>query len=900
MFRNIASGLRALFIKKRAEREMDEELRGYLEAAVDQNIRSGMSPESALRAARVRMGSMEAVKDEVRSAGWESRIEWFWKDIRYGLRMLRKNKGLTTVVVATLALGIGANTAIFSLVDAFLQRSLPVRHPEELVSLKMKGPRQARYETNYTNPIWEQIRDHQDVFAGTFAWSQTRFNLSQGGPVHFVNGMWVSGEFFSTLGVQPEAGRLIVASDDQRGCPGAAVISHSFWKERFGADPRAIGSSISLDNHQYPIIGVTPAGFYGMHTAWKFDVAIPICSAALNDGKDSRLDQRSWWWLNIAARLEPHMDAAQVRSRLAVLSPSIFASAVPAEWDPGDQKEFREYVLDIDPAATGVSYLREEYARPLQILMAVAGIVLLIACANIGGLMLARSAVRRREIAVREALGASRRRIVAQLLTESLLLSAAGSVLGVLLSRWAGDLLVRFISTRNEPVFLDLSLDGRILGFTIAVTLLTTILLGVVPAFRSARVSMPAAMKGGFIPDSERRFTFRTGKFLVATQVAMSLVLLVTSGLFIRSFQKLVTMDMGFDRGSVLLINAAVENTAIPDDRRQPTFCEIETRLRQIPGVVSVGRSYTTPISGGGWNDTIVPDSPNPRHGRDALAFFNFVSSGYFATLHSSLLSGRDFTDRDQRGGPQVAVVNQTLARKFYPGLNPVGRTFKVDVRHDWKNPLVQIVGVVQDSKYLTLREDIQPTVFFPISQMPANRGVETFELRTAANNAAISSAIQSAVAGISKEIAFEFHTLESQVGDSIVRDRLLAMLSTFFGALALLLAMIGLYGTFSYAVTQRQKEFGLRMALGATLRSIARLVLRDVTVVLAGGVAAGITIALLSTGPIQKLLYQLDTRDALTIADAAMLLLAVSLIAAWLPARRASRVDPMVALREE
>jgi putative ABC transport system permease protein len=901
LLRNLVEGLRTLFRKKRAEQEMDEELRAYLDAAVKEKMRSGITADQALRSARVEMGSMEAVKDGIRSAGWETHVESLWQDIRYGLRMLRKNAVLTAVVVLTLALGIGANTAIFSLIDAVLLRLLPVQNPQELVRLARRGPRPGPDSPSFTNALWEQIRDRQDMFSGVFAWGEERFDLAQGGAVNLINGLWVSGDYFKTLKLRPASGRLLAAADDQRGCQGVAVLSYTFWRDRFGGEERAIGGTLSIDNHPFPIVGVAPAGFHGLNVGSKFDVAIPICATALFDSsKMSRVSHRSWWWLSIGGRVKPDTSPAQMKSRLRLLSPPVFTNAVPSNWNTAGQRIFAAMILTSAPAANGISDLRQQFEQPLHVLMAVVGLVLLIACANIASLMLARSASRRKEIAVRQALGASRRRLIRQLLTECVLLSTAGALCGIVLARWAGALLVRYISTKENNVFLDLSLDARVLGFTAAIAVFTGVLFGVLPALRSTRVSMTAAMKGGAAPDGERHLRFLAGKCIVAVQVALSLVLVVASGLFLKSFQNLATLDIGFDRDNVVLVGANLKPTHIPPDLRLPTYDQIEARLRVIPGVVSASRSSNTPISGFTWNNAITPDSPNPPKGDDALAYLNFISPGYFETLRTPRVTGRNFTDRDTKNAPQVAIVNQTLARRFFPALDPVGRTFKIDTHPGQPAHPVQIVGVVKDAKYESLREDTHPTAFFPISQIPELDEHESFELRTSIAMPAITSAVQSAVAGVNKEISLDFHTLSGQVDDSLVRDRLLATLSTFFGALALLLAMIGLYGTFSYLVTQRQKEFGVRMALGARLNSIVGLVLREVAAVLAGGVAAGVCIALVSTGPLQKMLFELGARDALTIVAATGVLSAVAFIAAYLPARRAARVDPMVALREE
>jgi len=887
LWSNLSGGLRTLF-GRRAEREMDDELRGYLEASAADKIRAGMNPDEAWHAARVEMGSMETVKDEIRAAGWEAAVAALVRDLRYSLRVLAKAPLFTAVVVLTLALGIGANTAIFSLLDAILLRTLPVEKPEDLVEVT---------HNSFTNPLWEQVRDRQDVFSGVFAWGDDRFNLSRGGAVDSVTGLWVSGDYFRTLGLRPAAGRLFTTADDHRGCPALAVLSHSFWQERYSGAAAAIGGPISVNGQPFQIVGVSPAGFFGTEPGTRFDVAIPICAAQIFDGPRTRLDQRSWWWLSVVGRLKPGMGWARMKARLAALSPEIYGAAVPQNWDSRSQDNFRKRVLKPEPAATGLSGLRRQYVEPLRVLMAIAALVLLIACANIASLLLARAAARGKEMALRQALGASRLRLVRQLLVESMLLSLAGAALGLLFARWGNLVLVRYLSTLRNKVVLDFSLDLRVLAFTTGVALVTALLFGLAPAFRGTRVSLTSAIKEGNVSHRGPRGHLRL--WIVASQVALSLVLLVTAGLLLRSFWKLSTVDIGFDRNQVLLVNANLTKSHLPPELNTAVFERIEEGLRGLPGVISASRSWTSPLAGVEWNTNIVSDVPNPPAGDDALAYFNFVSPSYFETLRTPLVAGRNLNRGDVLTAPAIAVINQTLARRFYPGVNPVGRTFREEGEARKLDPPVEIVGIVRDSKYGSVREDTFPTVFRPLSQMPVSPST-AFEIRTAAPLAAMRPAITAAVAAVNKEIPIEIHTLAAQVDDTMTRERLLAALSAFFGGLALLLAMIGLYGTLSYLVAGRRVEFGIRMALGARSRTILGLVMRDVLALLVGGLAAGLALSLATGRLLGTLLFDLQPRDASTMAMAAAVLAAVSVAASLLAARRATQVDPMVALRHE
>jgi predicted permease len=900
----LRSFIPAVFHRAQIEHEMEEELRSHILNRADDLERSGIPRAEAERRARIEFGAFERRKEECRESVGVHLIETLVQDLRFGLRVLRKSPGFTAVAVLTLALGIGANTAIFSLIDTVMLRLLPVQKPQEMVEILRFNPARGGQPTSgFTNALWEQLRDNQDIFSGVFSWSSERFDLAQGGAVHYVSGVFTSGSYFSTLGVRPAAGRLFTPADDQRGCPALAVLSYGFWQEHFGGAPTAVGSTLSLNKHPFQVIGVSSAGFYGIEVGNKFDVAVPVCSAAVFDAKEQRLDVRDWWWLRITGRLKPGIAQDQVNARLKVLSPGVWGSAVPSDWLPESQQDFRRRLLLAIPAATGISELRTQFGDPLAILMGVVGLVLLIASANLASLMLARAASRHKEIAVRKALGASRGRLVRQLLTECLLVSCAGALLGILFARWGAVLLVRYISTSQNNVFLDLSPDARVLGFTAALAMLTAVLFGVLPALRSTRVSLTAAMKSGLAEQTGPRARFRPGggKWIVGSQIGFSLVLLVVAGLFLHSLVKLVTSDLGFDRSNILLVEANVFVANIPPAERTAVYDEIEDRLGSLPGVVSVGRSFRIPISPGEWSQTIEVDTPNPPKGDDAEVYFNFVSPGYFPTLRTPLLAGRNFQAIDTQASIPVAIVNETFAHKFFPDVKAVGRYFrKLNGSTDKPPTTIQIVGLVRDAKYESARETTLPQAFFPASQIPHGDNSEFFELRTVSGASALAPLVQSAIAQVNKGITLDFNSLAEQIDDSLVQERLLATLSAFFGALALLLAMIGLYGAISYGVGQRRSEFGLRIALGARPITIVRLVMRDVAAMLLGGVVAGVAISLSAVRLVHKLLFGLTSYDPVAILGAILVLSAVALVAGYLPARRAMRVDPMVALRYE
>jgi putative ABC transport system permease protein len=904
LLRSLASGVRVLFRKHQVEQEMDEELRDYLDAAVKDKMRSGISRKEALRAARVEMGSVDAVKEEIRTVGWESMLETIWHDIQYGLRQLKRNPGFTAVAVLTLALGIGANTAVFSLIDAVMLRMLPVERPDELLQLKRQDPRNAGGASpEFTNPLWEQVRDQQNVFSGVFAWSNNQFDLARGGTVQPAGGSFVSGDFFTTLGLRPAAGRLIEDSDDYRGCPPVAVLSYGFWQGHYAGASGTLGSTLSLDDHPFEIIGVAPPGFYGMDVGRESEVFVPICTGEIL--RIVSLEGRSMWWLNVAGRIKPGISQAQLIDRLQVLSPRIFTAAMPQYWPADEQRSFVKEKLVVTSAATGTSALRQQFDQPLEVLMAIVGLVLLIACANVASLMLARAVVREREIAIRQALGASRWRLIKQLLTECVLLSLMGAIVGFLFARWGAVLLIRSISIHtyytygNIPVLLDLSLDGRVLGFTAAVAILTAALFGILPALRSTGVSLTSAMNGSRTIGLDRPARFRSRKLIVASQVAFSLVLLVAAGLLLRSFAKLATLDPGFDRNNVLIVYPTLWSARI-GGQYPATLDQIENRLRALPGVLSASRSSVTPAEVSYGQHSVHTEWSKAFTDAQSQSLSVNVSPEYFETLRMQFVTGRDFNGGDTANSPMVAIIDQTAARRFFPGLDPVGKTFWIDGIAGQPGPPIEVVGIVRDAKYQSLREQIHPTVFFPATQAPDIILADAFELRTAARPTALISSVQAAVASVNPAISLEFHTLAQQVSDSMVQERLLAWVSGFFGSLALLLALIGLYGTVSYIVAQRQREFGIRLALGAEPGSILRVIMRDVFSVVAIGLLAGIAMSLAATRMLQQLLFGLGPRDTLTLVVAVAALSIVALVAGYFPGRRATKVDPMVALRYE
>ncbi len=830
-------------------------------------------------------------------------LESLRQDVLFAVRLFRKTPLISAVALLSLALGIGANTAIFSLIDAVLLRMLPVQHPEELVQVSFRSPRSRDPRGTFTNPFWEQLRDRQDVFSGTFAWSPQDFDLSDTGESRRIRGIYASGSYFTTLGVRPAMGRLFDSGDDRRGCNGAVVLGHSFWQRYYGGTERAVGSTLRLNGRPFTVIGVTQPGFFGTDVGDRFDVALPICAEAVLSGQGSMLDARSAWWLLVMGRLQPGLSLEQANARLALLSPATVEPVVPEEWPPKMQDEFRHFTLTAVPAATGLtgfSGIRDRYRRPLEILMILVGLVLLIACSNIASLMLARSMARQREIAVRLSLGGSRRRLIRQLLTEGLALSCAGALLGLLFARWGGAMMVDYVSTSGNRLYFDLSLDGRVLAFTIGITLLTGLVFSIAPAFRATRVSLVAAMKGGTLVPGERQTHFRTGRWILTAQLALSLILLVGAVLFVQSFRNLVTSDPGFDPSNVLLVSMDTGKTGLEGDALAALHSSVLEHIRAVPGVVSAGQHFISPMSGFEWNGPVEVAGHAPPEGEAPLVWFNAVTPGYFRTMQTSLLRGRDFDSTDTSESPRVAIINEALAHRFFPNRDPLGETLRVGDSGPSASPPVRIVGVVQDSRYLSLREDPLPFAYFPFSQVSIPFSSSSFAIRTATEPASVVAAVREAIRGASADVSFHFTTLARQVADTLVQERLLATLSGFFGLLAILLTSVGIYGVMAYAVTQRTREIGIRMALGAGRRWILQSVVRDILLLMSVGIALGAIGAFWVTRFVRSLLFGSGFQGVEAVGVAVGLLVLVASLASYLPTRRAMRINPVNALRYE
>ena len=916
----LASVLAWLFCRERAERRLDDELQTFIDMSAADKMRDGLPPADARRLAILELGGIEQAKERVRTSRHGAFLDEIGRDVRYAFRMLVKHRSFTVVVVLTLALGIGANTAIFSIIDSLLLRALPVKEPGRLAMLAAGGPSGQR---TWTYPIWEQIQRHADRFDGAFAWAtyDSQFNLTQGGETQFVNGVWTSASAFSTLGVTTVLGRTFTPADDVRGGGvngPVAVISHAFWQRHFGRAPDVIGRTVTLEGIPFTIVGVTQPGFFGLNVGRSYDVAIPFGSEPLVRGAESRLDRRSSWWLSVMVRLKPGQTVEHGSTLLRTLQPQVREATLPTPLTAADAEEYLAEPFTLAQSASGRSGLREQYQQPLIVIMVVVALVLLIACANIANLLLARATARGHEWSVRLALGASRGRLARQVLTESLVLAAMGAAAGLVLAHWGSRLLVGQLS--SESVSLDLTLDWRVLSFTAAVTIVAALVFGVAPALRATRGAPIDAMKDrGRSNSGSGRVSVASG--LVVAQVVLSVVLVVGAGLFLRTFSSLAHVPLGFERDRLLLVDIDARRSALPPAARSATYDRVLQRVLAVPGVASAGVSVIAPLSGAVWSRRVEvsgssmastervngPEgfgyTSNAIPGDEPLAVFNAITPGWLSSYGTTVLVGRDFTERDGPASAPVAVVNQAFARKFLRGENPTGQTVRTTRVNT--QPAREIVGLVADAVYRNVREPSLPTVYVPLGQYDGDSPPEapsevTLSVRAISRSpATLTKSVANAIGEINPTLALTLRPLGDQISDTLAQERLLALLSTSFGALALLMAAVGLYGVTTYSVSLRRTEIGIRMALGATRGAVMRLVLGRVSILVGIGIIVGLALAAWASRFVTTLLYGLEPGDPATLMTSAAALAAIGTVAGWLPAHRASRLDPTMVLRD-
>ena len=1006
---------------KRMLDELDADIREHIERETQDNIERGMTPEEARYAAVRKFGNIARVKEDTRDVWRVAWVEDLWQDIRYGLRMLRNSPGFAAVAVLTLALGIGANTAIFSLINAVMLRSLPVEKPSEMVLLRWSAHREPRITgymssgdcinnlrvaanptgCSFSEPMFREIRN-SNQFSGVAAFANSGpLSLTGNGPASMISGQLVSGDFFHTLGLKAAAGRVLDLSDDSTSAAPVAVLNYGYWQSSFGGARDAVGRTIELNGAAFTIVGVIEQRFTGITPGSDYDVWLPLAAGPrINNPRmwDNREDKVTWWWLTILGRLKPETPVLQAQAaisgmfrnqmlhgsiplfeagggipgppgprggagralgqvvvggpapagaRVAPPPPSggpqgtvvvggpappatagqgtAGIQAVPAPTAQGQapsdaaseprtlSKPDDEPTVTLAGAQTGLTGSRGRFASPLYVLMIAVGIILLIACSNVAGLMLARAAARQKEMALRLALGAGRMRILRQLFTESLLLAATGGALGVVFASWGSNAIVSFVSNNQpRPLTFATGLDFRVLGFTVAISLFTGILFGLAPAFRSVRVDVAPALKEGFSASAKifrggvKRFSI--GNALVVAQVALAIVVLVGAGLLVRTLQNLRSIDVGFDSHNLVIFGINPSLAGYKDAQIDSFYRDLQGRLTETPGVKSASYSMV-PLLSGAMMATMFhwPGTPQDRGSEsDTLE----VGPNFFSTMQIPFVAGRNFTISDYEiaaqatsgttppAVPTPVIVDQAFVAKFVGKENPVGKRFgQSEASQDGPaSPGYEIIGVVRDTKYSDLRREISPMMYTPQTIQGA-----TFEVRTAGDPQALVPVIRKTVAQISPNLPLRDVTTESQQIDRLLfQERLVARLSGFFGLLALALACIGLYGLLAYEVARRTREIGIRSALGAQRGDVLRLVVKQGLSLAVVGAVAGIGVALGVTHYLKSMLYDVSAYDPFTIVAVSVLLVLVALAACLIPAQRATNVDPMVALRYE
>jgi predicted permease len=908
------SWLKRLFARGRMDRDLDKELRFHFESQVADKTRSGISQIEARRLTRMEFGGMEQVKEDCRESRGTLWLESIVQDLRYGLRQLRKSPGFTFVAILSLTLGIGANTAIFTLLNAILLRPLPVQSPRELI---LFGDGDAEGSTNsvpdgrwqlFSRSFFHDLRQKDTSLSGIAAVDSTQFDTkaSIAGAAYQTSRVnLVSGSYFSVLGVPAFLGRTTSESDDSaEGAGPVAVASYAWFQRQFNGDPSALGKTIRIQSHDYTLVGVARPGFYGFTVGQSTDLWIPLSmEKAFSRPGWNGLGDRFFQSLYLIGRLKPGVTAAQASAETNLLFKQIIRSYLGSQPSQKQLDGLAHASIEITPGGRGVSHLRRAFSVPLMILMAIVALVLLIACANIANMLLARGVARTREVAVRMALGASRRRLVFQLLTESLLLALLGAAAGVALAWKASAVLLNLATPGPNPVPLNLTPDLAVLGFTLGVTVLTALLFGTLPAFRATGLEFTPALKDGR-GSSSTTTRGALARSLIVGQVALSVVLLVVAGLFVRSLINLSDVHTGFDKHNVLVfsLDSSTANLprGTPEEIRSVRLQEqIEARVQTIPGVQSDSFSFFT-FDQGAWSEQVLFQGVPRTPGSGDQVFFNITGNGFFSTMGIPLIEGRTFNAQDTQNAPKVAVINQTMAHRFFPNGSAVGHRFGLGETPEHPGE-IEVIGVVKDAKYIELDEGTLMAAYFPCTNNPGFYGNFAVRYAPGANRQEIVSRTRRAIAEINSNILVNsVGSLEEQVDNSIATQSLIARLSSFFGIIAVFLACIGTYGLLSYSVARRTSEFGIRLALGARSHMLLWMILRECILLLALGLALGVPVALSSTRVLKSVLYELSPLDPTSISIAIVAVTVMTIAAAWLPARRATKIDPMHALRAE
>jgi predicted permease len=914
--RYLANLVRNLLRHGRTRTVVDAEVSSHLALLIDEKVAAGMTPAEARRVAQAEIGSASALRNQIEDARAGAWLEGLWRDVRHAVRLLRRAPAFTAVALLTLALGIGANAALFQLIDAVLFRTLTVDKPDELVDItltNMDGARGSHFmaDRGLTFPIWRALRHHTEPYDAVFAWASERHDLTTGGDARSARVLRLSGDAFRALRVRPQLGQLFAQPDDPIDCGAAGVVlSDGFWRAEFAADPAIVGRTLTLSGRTFPIRGVAPPSFTGLEIGRTFDVAVPMCAESSLRPGNTTLSSGTVWWLNVAGRLKPGWSIARASAYLGSISPSLFQTTLPPNYPAVSVDTYLHFTLQNVSFASGLSSLRTTYRPALFLLLGIAGMVLLIACGNLANLLLAQASTREHEIAVRLALGASRAQLVRQTLVYSFMLATLGAALGIVVARILSRAVVSLIGTIGNPVTLTLAIDWRLAGFTLFVAMITCLLFGLAPALRSTTAAPGRAFTSTRGATASRGH-LRLRRTLVIAQVAFSLVLLVGAALFVATFRNLLTDDLGFPRDHLLVATFDFGALHLEPDRIDAFKTALFGRLQSLPGADHVGITDFIPVAGSSRNNSVwMADAPSTS---EINARFASVGVGYFETLGLPLVRGRAFTTADRTDTALVAVVNETFVRRSVGGSDPVGRQLRVEATPSQlaatpSQPELtyDIIGVVKDAKYSDIREPIPPVVFIASTQANVGPGRRIQPpsmmvlVRSSLPMASLMAAVREAARAQSPQMTISLTDYSQLLSESFLRARLMALVSAFFGGLAALLAAIGLYGVMAYGVAQRQREIGLRLALGATRREVVRMVVREGALLTTIGLVIGVALALIAARTAAALLFDLTPSDPAVYAAAIALLVGVTLAASALPAWRAARVDPARALRAE
>jgi predicted permease len=893
--------LRSLFRRAAVERELDEELRYHLERQTAEHVARGMTPEAARTAALRAMGGVEFQKEQVRDIRGTRWLEDLGQDLRYALRALRRNPGFAAVAVVTLGLGIGGNTALFTLLDNVMLRNLPVRDAGGLVIFQRMAlaPDGAISPRPMPYPAFQRMRAENTVaeaMAAVAGVSNVGVRIDQEAELLGRGAFLVTGEFFPLLGLGARVGRLLGPEDDHfPTTPAVVVLSHDYWSARFGRDPGVVGRSIELNETRLTIIGVTPPGFFGVSVGGNPDLYLPMTLAAVaNRSSDALGPNRGF--LSAIGRLRPGVSRQQASEQLGPLYIRARIETAGQVVDKQSLELMAGTSIAVEPGAQGLSFLRTQFGKPLVILMAMVGVVQLVVCGNIASLLIARASRRRREIGIRLSLGASRRRVVRQLVTESLVLALLGGALGLLVAPLADRVLIAMLDAGADWLVMDVGPDGRILAFALGASLLTGLVFGVAPALRATRLDLSAVGRESARGTTPDRGHYRLGRGLVAAQVALSIVLLVGTGLFIRSLLALQGLDLGFAQENVVIAKLDPQRAGYRRARMTALYAEILQRARAMPGMGSAALADITPLSGSSLASEVAVEGYVAPPGERTTAFVVRATPEYFGAIGLRLRAGT-LLPVNRPGAVIPAVVNQAFVRQFMPQ-GALGRPALLDP--DGRRQAIEIVGVVDDSPLRQIREQILPLIYLPFLT-DTTLGSASLVLRTSLPEEAVARATRELLRQVDPRLELlRATTLEEQVDATMAREHLVATIATFFGVLALLLASIGLYGVVSQNVARRTNEIGVRMALGASRASVSRQILREAMLTVAAGVAVGVPLSLAAARAVTSLLYGVTPTDATTLLGCVAVLVAVATVASYLPARRASRIDPVAALRAD